>query len=169
MAPVNDYKVRAKRAGKYWELHIDGVGVTQARTLSGDADAMIRDYVAMMAEVPADDVTYDLAIEVGGELDAAAAAAREKARKVEEEIAESAEENRAVARRLSAAGLIGREIAMVLNVSPQRASQYLAGATGTAKSARKGARGTAKKASPARQRAAAARAAAGAKKAKAGV
>lgn len=38
------YEVHAKRWAHGWELHIDGVGVTQSRTLD-DAEAMVRDYV----------------------------------------------------------------------------------------------------------------------------
>ena len=40
------YTVRVWRAGKYWELHVDGVGVTQSRNLGADAEEMIRNYIA---------------------------------------------------------------------------------------------------------------------------
>lgn len=36
-----------------WELHIDGLGVTQSRTLH-DAEFMVRDYVAQLLGVPSD-------------------------------------------------------------------------------------------------------------------
>ena len=39
------YTVTAKRWEHGWELHIDGIGVTQSRLLS-DAEAMVRDYLA---------------------------------------------------------------------------------------------------------------------------
>jgi hypothetical protein len=39
------YNVIAKRWEQGWELHIDGIGVTQSRLLS-DAEAMVRDYLA---------------------------------------------------------------------------------------------------------------------------
>ena len=80
---MSDYTVHAKRAGKYWELHIDGVGVTQSRNLGADADEMIRSYVAMTRGAPADSITYNLVPEVGGALDAEAAAARLPAREAE--------------------------------------------------------------------------------------
>ena len=39
------YNVTAKRWEHGWELHIDGIGVTQSRLLSG-AEAMVRDYLS---------------------------------------------------------------------------------------------------------------------------
>jgi hypothetical protein len=41
---VKAYQVTAKRWERGWELHIDGVGVTQSRTVK-DAEAMVRDYL----------------------------------------------------------------------------------------------------------------------------
>lgn len=38
------YQVTAKRWERGWELHIDGVGITQSRTVK-DAEAMVRDYL----------------------------------------------------------------------------------------------------------------------------
>ena len=40
------YEVHARRWARGWELHIDGVGVTQSRSLS-DAEGMVRDYIAL--------------------------------------------------------------------------------------------------------------------------
>ena len=39
------YTVTAKRWEHGWELHIDGIGVTQSRLLSG-AEAIVRDCLA---------------------------------------------------------------------------------------------------------------------------
>ena len=48
---MNDtYQVRARRWAHGWEIHIDGVGVTQSRSLAG-AEAMVRDYVALDLEL----------------------------------------------------------------------------------------------------------------------
>lgn len=38
------FTAQAKRWAGGWELHVDGVGVTQSRTLD-DADQMVRDYI----------------------------------------------------------------------------------------------------------------------------
>ena len=125
MAPVSEYTVHAKRAGKYWELHVDGVGVTQARNLQRDADEMIRHYVSMMTGEKVDTVTYNLLPEVGGSLDSEAAKARAAARDAEAALNISAKLNRKAARDLRAAGLSGRDAATVLGLTPQRVSQLI--------------------------------------------
>ena len=40
------YTVTAMRWKHGWELHIDGIGVTQSRSLA-DAESMVRDYLAI--------------------------------------------------------------------------------------------------------------------------
>jgi hypothetical protein len=57
--PVRDtYEVAAHRWENGWELRIEGVGVTQSRTLL-DAEAMTRDYISSLLKLPEDsfDVT----------------------------------------------------------------------------------------------------------------
>ena len=53
------YTVRAKRWEHGWELHIAGVGVTQSHGLD-DAEMMVRDYIALDLDVPAD--SFDVVI-----------------------------------------------------------------------------------------------------------
>jgi hypothetical protein len=53
---VTTYTVHAKRWARGWELHVDGVGVTQTHGLSA-AEAMARSYIAMMREVDPDSFT----------------------------------------------------------------------------------------------------------------
>jgi len=125
MAPVSTYTVHAKRAGRYWELHIDGVGVTQSRNLNKEADEMIRSYVAMSTGVAEDAVDYTIVPKVGGSLDAEAAAARKAAKEAEDAVSRAAARNRKAARHLREAGLSGRDTAAVLGVTPQRVSQLL--------------------------------------------
>ena len=69
------YTVTAKRWEHGWELHIDGIGVTQSRLLS-DAEAMVRDYLAT-DDVPGAD-TADITIrpDLGGLEDLVQAAER---------------------------------------------------------------------------------------------
>lgn len=52
-ADMTTYTVIAKRWELGWELHIDGIGVTQSGTL-GDAEAMARDYIALDKGIAAD-------------------------------------------------------------------------------------------------------------------
>jgi hypothetical protein len=49
MAAMTTYVVRAKRWAHGWELHIDGIGVTQSRTLDG-AEQMVRDYIETLTD-----------------------------------------------------------------------------------------------------------------------
>ena len=119
-------RIRAKRSGKYWELHVDGVGVTQARNLHSDADEMIRSYIATKTGEVVSPGSYCIVAEIDEETDALVAEARQAAREAEEAVAIAAASNRAVVRDLSAAGLTGRDIATVLGLTPQRVSQLMA-------------------------------------------
>lgn len=55
-------RVRAKRWEGGWELHIDGVGVTQARRLT-EAEETARGYIAMALDI--DGATFT--VEIDGE------------------------------------------------------------------------------------------------------
>ena len=118
------YQVRAKRWAHGWELHIEGVGVTQSHTLH-DAERMARDYIAL--DTGTDPGSFDIEItpEIGGELGEKTAAARQAVAAAEEARRAAAARSRDVAQELQNAGLSGRDIAAVLRVSPQRVSQLL--------------------------------------------
>lgn len=62
VAPVKTYSVRARPWEHGWELHIDGLGVTQSRTLR-DAGMMARDYIALDLDVPEDSFDVDVSPE----------------------------------------------------------------------------------------------------------
>lgn len=121
---MTTYRVRAKRWARGWELHIDGVGVTQSHGLA-DAEDMARSYIAMMRQVPPDSLTIEVIPEVGGGLDQAAIDAREAVRQAERAQRSAAAQSRKVARQLQQRGLSGRDIAALLQLSPQRVSQLL--------------------------------------------
>lgn len=118
------YNVRAKRWEHGWELHIDGVGVTQSRSL-WDADMMARDLIARREDI--DPASFGVAItpEIGGGLDEQTRAAREAVTDADRAQRRAAAQSREAARRLRQAGLSGRDIAKVLEISPQRVSQLL--------------------------------------------
>jgi hypothetical protein len=116
--------VRAKRWEHGWELHIEGVGVTQAGTL-WDAEEMARDLISRREELPGGAFTVTVTPEIGGGLDEESRAAREAVSAADRAQRQAAAQSRATARRLRQAGLSGRDIAKVLNVSPQRVSQLL--------------------------------------------
>lgn len=122
---MTTYEVTVRRDGKFWYVEIPALdGATQARNLS-EIDEMARDYIAEVAEVPADSFDLHVQIELPeavqywlGTADAlreTEAAAR----------AAAAEASRAAARKLQDSGLTLREIGMVLDVSHQRAQQLV--------------------------------------------
>ncbi len=121
---MTTYHVTAKRWAHGWELHIDGVGVTQSRTLAG-AVRMVRDYLAL--DLGGEPESYDVSItpELDGDLATEAEAARQAVREAEQAARNAAAAQRAVARRLKANGLSGADIAAVLKLSTQRVSQLV--------------------------------------------
>jgi hypothetical protein len=121
---MTTYRVTAKRWKRGWELHIVGEGVTQSRSLA-EAEDMVRDYIAVMNGVPERSFNVEITPEVGGGLDEAVRAAREAVRSAEAARRSAALASRSIATRLRAAGLTGRDIAVVLGVSAQRVSQLL--------------------------------------------
>ena len=78
-----------------------------------------------MRDVAPDSFTIDIVPEVGGGLDKAATDAREAVRQAEEAQRSAAAQSRSVARQLQERGLSGRDIAALLQLSPQRVSQLL--------------------------------------------
>ena len=121
---MKTYDVRARRWEHGWELHIDGVGVTQSRTL-WDAEMMARDLISRRLGVPADSFAVAVTPEIGGSLDEKTRAAREAVEAAGHAQRMAATQSREAARELREAGLSGRDIAKVLDVSPQRVSQLL--------------------------------------------
>ncbi len=121
---MSTYMVRARRWKHGWELHVDGVGVTQSRNLDG-AEQMVRDYVETLTNHDTADDAVIIQPEVGGGLDEAAKAAREAVTEAEQALRAAAARSRLVARQLRDEGLSGRDIAAILHVSAQRVSQLL--------------------------------------------
>jgi DNA-directed RNA polymerase specialized sigma subunit len=121
---MSTYNVRAKRWKHGWELHIDGVGVTQSRNLAG-AEQMVRDYIETLTDHDTADDAVIIKPEVGGGLDQEAEAAREAISEAEHALRAAAFRSRQVARQLSEEGLSGKDIAAILHVSAQRVSQLL--------------------------------------------
>jgi len=124
MAAMSTYTVRATRWAHGWELHIDGVGVTQSRNLDG-AEQMVCDYIESLTgrDTSNDEVT--IKPEVGNGLDEATQAARDAVTAADRAVRDAAAQSRQAARDLKDAGLSGRDIAAILRVSAQRVSQLL--------------------------------------------
>jgi hypothetical protein len=64
MAAMSTYSVRARRWAHGWELHIDGIGVTQSRNLDG-AEQMVRDYIESLTGRDASGDVVMIKLEVG--------------------------------------------------------------------------------------------------------
>ena len=121
IAGTNTYNVTAKRWKHGWELHIDGVGVTQSRTLD-TAEQMVRDYIETLTDkdVSSDKViiTPDL-----GELGRKVTTVRELLAAADRQQQEARNSYRALAADLRAAGLSVSDTAAILGVSRGRVSQ----------------------------------------------
>jgi hypothetical protein len=115
------YNVTAKRWKHGWELHIDGVGVTQSRTLD-TAEQMVRDYIETLTDK---DVTSDTVVIVPelGALDREVRTVREQLAAADRQQQEARNSYRALAADLRAAGLSVSDTAAILGVSRGRVSQ----------------------------------------------
>lgn len=127
MAAVTAYTAQVERDGRYWLIHVPEVDRwTQARSLR-EVELMARDLVAVMKDVEPESFELRVQIElpdsVRAHLDEAARLREESARAN----AAAAKESRAAARALSSMGMSLRDVGTALGVSPQRASQLLAG------------------------------------------
>ncbi len=127
---MSTYSVRARRWAHGWELHIDGVGVTQSPSLAG-AEQMARDYIETLTDRDTSGDQVIINPEIGGGLDEETRAARAAVTAAEEAVRAAAAQSRQVARDLKRAGLSGRDIAAILRVSAQRVSQLLKPASRT--------------------------------------
>ena len=121
------YTVTAKRWEGGWELHIDGIGVTQSRTLANAAQ-QVSDYIATLTDA---DVAPER-IRVRPDLSSGLLAEADKAR-IDVRAAAAAQEaaarrQREVARRLrEEEHLSVTDTATVMNVSRGRVSQLTKG------------------------------------------
>ena len=123
VAAMTTYTVHAKRWAHGWELHIDGEGVTQARSLA-TADRQVRDYLSLLHDLD-DDAAFDVVIvpELGATIERDVRKARQAVADLASRQRKTAEMSRAAVQKLRKAGLKGAEIAAVLGVTPQRVSQ----------------------------------------------
>jgi predicted XRE-type DNA-binding protein len=125
---MHEYKVEVTREGKWWMVHVPGVeGVTQARRLA-EAATMAREYIALSETVPFDDINVEVVsvrvgepefrevLEMVRDLHARRAQAVETEREVSRDIQQ-------FVHWLTTYGVPVRDIAELLDISPQRVSQ----------------------------------------------
>lgn len=125
---MSQYRATARREGRLWVVDVDGVGVTQGRNLE-EARAMALDLIHAIRQEDPTQVDLEWAVDVGDELTLEVQHARDAVAAAEAAQREAAVLSRQVARVLAdQACLSGRDVAVVLGVSPQRVSQLLAAA-----------------------------------------
>lgn len=115
-------KVTAKQWKGGWELHVDGVGVTQVRTLVNAAQ-QAADLVETMTGGAVDPGSMDVHLEIEGGLTKRVAQARALVRDAETASAAAAKESRAVVSALRRKGVSVTDAAVVMGVSRGRISQ----------------------------------------------
>ena len=119
---MKTYQAVARREGRYWLVDVQGVGLTQGRNLH-DARDMAADLVETMTGKPGD---VNFVVDLPAPLTAGLGKAKANIRKAEQALQQAAEEVRSIAAALrSTQGLTGKDVAFVLDVSEQRASQLL--------------------------------------------
>jgi hypothetical protein len=122
---MTTYRAEVERDGRFWRVRVPDIDrSTQARSLS-EAEAMVRDLIAIMTDVPQNSFDVDMRIilpeDVQIELDQSQVL-REQAKQSQAEAARLA---RDAAHRLHALGLSLRDIGRALGVTFQRAKQLV--------------------------------------------
>lgn len=125
MAPVSTtYHVTAKPWEQGWELHIEGVGVTQVTNLA-HAEQRVRDYIETELDVDTSDADIVMGYELDKDLLKDLGEARSAVLRAARAQVEAAARSREVVRRLRAQGLSQSDIAHVVGVSKGRVSQLV--------------------------------------------
>ncbi len=122
---IKTFAARAAREGRWWVVSVDGIGVTQSRTLR-DAPAQARGLIAAILDADEDGFSVVVEPVLDPALTAQVRAARRLVADLERFQQEAAAASRTAAHALVAAGVSGADAATVLDVSPQRVSQLLA-------------------------------------------
>lgn len=122
---MTTYRAEVERDGRFWRVRVPDIDrSTQARSLS-EAEAMVRDLIAIMTDVPQNSFDVDMRIilpeDVQIELDQSQVL-REQAKQSQAEAARLA---RDAAHRLHNLGLSLRDIGRALGVTFQRAKQLV--------------------------------------------
>jgi len=120
---MRTYAVRVSRRDGGWDAGIEEVGSIRVPRLTG-VEAAVRAHLALLAF--GDAATAQIRLDLGPQLEREVRAVRDARQTAEAASRIAAERSRELAARLVGQGLLGAEVALVLGVSPQRASQLLA-------------------------------------------
>lgn len=109
-----------------WVVDVDGVGVTQGRSLR-EAERMAADLVVAVTQADPADVHVEFTVELEDGLSAQIQQARDATADAQARQREAAEQTRRLLHALTdKAGLSGNDVAHLLGVSKQRVSQVAA-------------------------------------------
>ena len=123
-----EFKIEVTRDGRWWMVHIPEIdGLTQARRLS-EAETMAREYIALDHNLPYDEIKVETASirtnepEIREILEMARQIRNKRvhAQQLEQEALSEAQQ---FAHWLTTYGVPVRDIAEILDISPQRVSQ----------------------------------------------
>ena len=118
------FDVRASREGDWWFLEVEGVqgGFSQARRLD-QVDATVRDLLSVLLDIPTGEIDLRVQVEWPPELREASRRAGRARQKAELARDAATVEMRRAASAAVEAGFTVRDVAELLDVSPQRVSQ----------------------------------------------
>jgi hypothetical protein len=122
MVAVSEHTARAWREGTWWVVDVDGVGATQAKTLDR-VDHMARALVADMLDEPYESVNVTVTIDLPDDVSQHLEAMNTTVERAAALNREAAELQYALVAELRRQELTGREIALILKVTPGRVSQ----------------------------------------------
>ncbi len=109
-----------------WELHVEGVGVTQVRVLE-KAGQQVRDLIETMTDEPvSDNATITIRPDLGDDLDHEIENVRAFVERAQRESQKAAEASRHLTRELRSRGLSVSDIATLMQISRGRVSQLAA-------------------------------------------
>lgn len=120
---MKTYTVRSRRRSGGWDLDVEGVGTIRTGRLTS-AERAVRDHLDLLGF--GDARTASLNLTYAADLSRELRAVREAREEADAANKVAAERTRMLASRLAEEGYAGAEIAVVLEVTPQRVSQLLA-------------------------------------------
>lgn len=133
MARRRALEVVATRDGGWWTLHVPDVpgALSQARRLDHAEDAAREEAIALVLDMPEDEIEVRISPRLDDGADAAVAEARVRRARLDDARREAREATDRAVRALRERGLPLRDIGRLLGVGHQRAAR-LAAATGSA-------------------------------------
>lgn len=127
MAAVTHWIARTSLEPPWWVIEVDGVGATQARSLAL-VESVAIDMIAAVLDIPESSIEVEVVAELDPALNDEIDSVRASLAELEAMKLETARRSRAMVRHLvEGMGIRGRDVALLLGVSPQRVSQLLRG------------------------------------------